>query len=270
MLEGAVSVNDRLAIDPGKALTVDAMKAENGLVLNGTIANQGAYVQKNGYLNTGVISCDQLDVTLTDVVADISGLEVRNLSVTGGAVTATDPDSKVGSLGMSNDVTNVVFNHTTVTADTVGALGEQNRTFTFVASSSATIQGTMVRDLYRLDYDVHGRSDYDVSDLPTVLRGTTVKGTTVETYSPAIPNEPVYTGAEVSAFKNWCLMNQDKLYGSHATEEVAGFVGTLHSLTADHADWAVENADGTRTLTLHAWIQKAVLAAVEEGRTFQI
>ena len=240
-----------------------------------------AYVQDGGYLKSQSDFGDgSLDVILTNVTADVSNLYASDLSIDGGAVTATaTTDSAIGSKPTSG-VTTVTLKNTTVSAGTVGALGKYDQTFTTVNVENVTMNGKLVQDHYRLRYDT-GRMNLTTDSLPGTLRTSTEKtgnGTTTVTVQPegGILDSP--TGTDIKLFGSWfinsgndnnkvrkALLKEDSSLPAGLKERTALNRNTLSEVS--DSDITV-NTDGTSTLTVHAWMRATGTLTIQKGRLF--
>lgn len=243
-LNGDLTVSGTAQIAEGKTLSVAA--GTNTFIVNG-FAGNGSYSQTGGTLSgTGDLIVGG-NMTLDGVAAELT-------------------DRNLGSNGAAG-VTTVTLQNSMVTAAQVGALGAQNETFTFVETDESTISGDLIQDHYRIKY---GLSDakYAADSLPKVLRSTTASGVT--TYKPAIPAEPTYSGTSTSTFQNWYVTKPDGTNVALSKNPVSGF-SEFGSLDASYLSDAVatEPNDGTKTLTLHAWMGMEGKATIQSGSIFE-
>lgn len=224
--------------------------------------NDGTYQQIGGNLNANEVACSQLDITLENVKTTATTLIAENLTLIGGSITA----DAVGSNG-NDGVTWVKIDGTRIDADTVGALGTQNETFTFVElKNQPQINAELVQDHFRLEYLLND-SNYSVSGLDTVLRTRTAPDNTV-TVKPAIPDNPTYlaTGSD-SYFACWYVIDNAGVKCALSTDEEAGFEKSLASLLPEHIGWSEPvSADGTRTLKVYGNMQIHGNGVIAQGR----
>ena len=285
------------------------------------IAN--SYEQTGGKLTTSSdFGSGALNVSLTNVIADVTNLYAKDLTVTGGSVTASgDADSSNqgtagtavnGAVGSkpadSAAATKVIFSDTKIQAATMGALGTYDQTFTLVTSEHSTLTGTLVQDCYRIAYDTSGKN-FNTDSLNHVLRSSTIMGSSGEgtgagtmTYLPenGVPGHPT-DASDTNAFACWYINAKttststsegdgtDSADSANGTDSAgsavrkailandvsipAGLSGrtTLSSdtITQVIASDVTDNKDGTKTLTVHAWINSTSEMAIQKGRLFQ-
>lgn len=280
-----------LNIADGKTLTVEENSVPNiyTMNLNGTTSDTDAtYEQKGGILATNNLGMtddgfkfNKLDMILEDVTVEEPNLIAENLTLIDSTVTATG--GEVGSNCAGDEkVTNVIIQGASkVTADTIGALGAQDETFTFVTvDNTAAITGILVRDLYRLNYNLNDpnfkkengvlltKEGGEEVKLHTVLRETTPEGGTA-TVDPTIPGDPIYKGGGTNYFENWYILQGEERNEMYAlsTSEVDGFVG-FTALSKDKLQYADPVAtDGTQTLQIWARLKiRGTGVIVEERR----
>lgn len=241
-LNGDLTLSGTARIAEGK--TLDVMSGTNTFTAGG-FAGNGSYRQTGGRLTgTGDLIVGG-NMTLDQVTADL-------------------PGKRLGSSGASG-VTTVTILDSAVNAARTGALGAQNETFTFVVTDDgSTVTGDLIRDHYRIRYDLPD-GKYDVGSLPKVLRSTT----TAEgiTYVPAIPDAPTCTGT--SSFRNWYMTKPDGTNVALSRTDVAGFTEKAE-LDASCLDYGSETdpKDGTKTLTLHAWMGLEGKSMIRSGYVF--
>ena len=199
-----------------------------------------------------------------------SGGELKGTNdlIVGGSMTLDNVNAalsgyKLGSNGAAG-VTTVAIRDSEVTAAEVGALGEQSQTFTFVVDDNSTIGGNLIQDHYRIRYDLTDKK-YDVSELPSVLRSTTTTDGTAA-FVPDIPEAPQCSGT--SSFQKWYITRADGTNVVLSEEAVSGFTvnGTLD---ASYLSDAEDTGDGTKTLTLHAWMGLEGKAMILSGSIFK-
>lgn len=261
-----------LWIADGKTLSVEenSNTQEYTITVGSIEDNNGTYEQIGGELDTSLgnrgIQLDKMDIVLDGVTTNVKNLIAENLTLHDSTVNSAG--GKVGSNCANGGVTNVVISGiTTVTAATIGALGEQDKTFTFVPiDGTATVTGTVVRDLYRLNYNLNGDTNFNTTNLHTVLRETieTDKTTTLE---PTIPDDPTFNnGAGASYFKEWYILQENDDRYALSETEVAGYAGytVLSNDKIQYADPVAE--DGTRTLQIYAAFDIHGTAVIDKGR----
>lgn len=242
--KGNLTVNGNVAIAEG--ITLNAA-ADDDTVSLGGFNGKGSYYQTGGKL-TGS----------SDLV--VGG----NLTL---AYTAAElPGHKLGSNGAAG-VTTVSIRNSKINAASVGAMGNQNETFTFVTEGGENeIQGTLIQDHYRLAYDLTDFNFY-VTGLPTVLRSETNTPGNAD-YTPMIPDEPEYTGVVGSSyFKNWYVIRPDGVNVVLSEESVSGFTEKT-TLNAALLELGEDTGDGTKTLLLHGWMSLNGKAMIQSGRSF--
>ena len=240
IVEGDLTFEEIVTIANGCILTVTVGADDTLTVKKGfDAATSGSYVHTGGRLVGLVDLAVGGDLTLIDVV-----------------VTA---EERVGSLGVGGNVTTVTLDGASVSADRIGALGEQNETFVFVVQlNGASFEGRLVSDLFRLDYVID--PSYDVSTLDTTLRSETTGNTTV--YLPSIPSAPNPT----DNFLFWYVLNeQDQMIAlGHATDPN---IASVAGLTGDHIAYAQgTNSDGTQTLLIYAFMNLTISGVIESGK----
>lgn len=194
-------------------------------------------------------------------------------------VTVTASEKSVGSSGKSG-VTTVYIEGSTIRAQTIGAIGAQNDTFTFVTlEGTNTLNGMLVQDHYRLAYVLEDANfqkedgipvDASGDKLPTVLRSSTVYTSGIAgtaEYAPSVPGDPKYQGTGTSYFGVWYYEeNNTKIAVSTAASE-PGFtrVDTLDASTIACAE-DTDSADATKTLTLNAQMSVYGTGTIASGR----
>lgn len=241
-------------------------------------AAAGAYVQKGGSLtSTAAFGCGSLDITLDNVTATAASVVAYMLNVKDSNVTAAAQDGKIGSQPSKGETTKVVLENATLTAATVGALGEYDSTFTKVEMDAAsTCNGTLVQDHYRIVYDTSGKM-LDTTALPHTLRTETKDGgVTVQPANGILtaPNSP-----DVQKFACWFINSKAttgsvrKALVSSESELPAGLtekVGLTAQTTSEVAteDVTHSNDDGTDTLQVHAWYTPEGTVSIVNGRKF--
>ncbi len=241
-LNGNLTVSGTTQIAAEKTLN---LVAGTNTFTAGGFAGQGHYRQTGGKLTGSVDLIVGGNMTLDQVAATL-------------------PGKRLGSSGAAG-VTTVTIENSEVTAAQVGALGAQNETFTFVAlDDSSVIYGDLIRDHYRIRYDLSD-TKYDTSGLPKVLRSTTAAGVT--TFVPEIPDAPSCSGA--SSFRNWYMTKPDGTNVVLSKTDVGGFAEKA-TLDASCLAYATETdtGDGTKTLTLHAWMGLEGKSMILSGNVF--
>ncbi|MCD8078510.1 MAG: InlB B-repeat-containing protein [Lachnospiraceae bacterium] len=292
ILDGDLTITGKVDIASGVTLTVDAAAVNDqeeylyGVTLESSATvtdNSGTYAQEGGslasYMTDGII-CDQLDIELTDVTTTAANLIAHNLTLDGGSVTATN--GQVGSQGVGGVTTVSITNGTEITAATIGALGAQSSTFTFVVFTDEendikNLTGTLVRDWYRLTYVI--ADEYDTSNLPTVLRTTQIVADgsiTATTVLDGVPDNPTPR----SGFSTWYVINPgaDETLGTaddisvalQETSTPSGFayITQLNPTTVDYSNWTetTNSDDGTKTLKILAAMNISGTALIQEER----
>ncbi len=236
LLMGAIKLGT-LTVSDGKTVEMDASSGAALTITEIDGTTSGSYVQNGGTLTGGKLGIGG-DMTLTNV-------------------TVTDSEY-IGSFGVGGVTTVTIDGGRVTSAGTIGALGEHNKTFTFVViDNTSTISGTLVQDHYRINYN----STFGINDLPTVLRSETKDGNT--TYTPSVPNGP--TGD--TNFLFWYFMNNDTKYG--IGNKANGFTTYIIGLTNAEIAYAdAEASDGTRTLQLYAWVNITIDGVISAGNIY--
>ncbi len=257
-----MTVNKVVYTKDAVTLTVDA--ARNGTVnmeADAVKATKGTYVQNGGTLTGGTIQGDALDVQLNGVTVTATDLIAKNLTLTGSNVTCT---GRVGSMGEGEVTTVSILGTTRVNAATVGALGAENTTFTFVEvdDDTAAINGTLVQDHYRIAYEQKaGVTNPDYTVFRTKQTGLTGEQTPTQ---GGVPDAPDPKGD----FAVWYYKDGEQVYAV-SENAVAGYAG--HSeLNAELLAYAgSEDDDGTQTLMLYAGMNLQLSATIGAGRMFK-
>jgi len=169
---------------------------------------------------------------------------------------------KVGSEGNAVDgkIGRVTLDGATVSATTVGALGDYDKSFTAVElKNGATVNGKLVKDLYRLEYEIESNT------LPHTLRSSTdINGTT---FTPARPD--VLSGIEFWYIKDSFSGEFHPLLEGSLSEvyENAG-LDSISSLTDEHIEWAADTIpnDSTKTLMIYAWMKLTLSESITTDR----
>lgn len=263
---GKVTIAGAVTIGDDKTLRVEQGEQDELELVNGfTGTTTGNYSHSGGKL----VGLEHLKVG--------GDMELIN-------VTVSAAEKNVGSLGLK-PVTRVVLNNANVMVGTVGALGPQNSTFTFVEESNgSTVNGTLVRDWYRLAYELNDPNypkdasgvPYDAAvtnsnvSLPTVLRSSTVCGaeSRQETFTPSIPSDPKPSEGVDSYFGAWYMTDAKGVHYALSLEQVEGFANCVASLTSEHMALAeeAETEGSPRTLKLRAWMDIQGTAVIAAGR----
>lgn len=257
---GTVLPVNTVQIAEGKTLTVDADDG-TGLSVSASFGGEGNYTQKDGTLSGSV------DLTVS------GNMELSD-------VTVLTQNKKVGSLGSEGKVTIVTIDGGSVLASTIGAIGAQSQTFTFVTlQNNPVITGTLVQDHYRLHYNLADSKfqkdaagipvDEEERPLPTVLRSSTAYSNGIAAsniqYQPDVPDNPKYTGTGTSYFGCWYLLDGENKIGL-GTKTVAG-MDSMATLSKELVSYAAETAtDGTQTLELYDWMAISGTGMITYGR----
>ena len=255
-------------------------------------ATESAYQQIGGTLETTAdFGSGMLDIELQNVTADVGNMYAKDLTVSGGSVTANSGSGAVGSKPADNaGATEVSFTNTQITAAEIGALGTYDETFTIVTEANSNLTGALIQDHYRIAYDTAGKN-LTTDDLVHTFRSKETQsgsgdGTVVSTDvwpTNGIPGKP--SDAESVKFAAWYLNTIVSTEGETAETTIrnaicaekdsvpAGLSGntTLSSDTLEKAAAAdvSENNDGTKTLTVHAWFTPTAETSIKKGRAFQ-
>lgn len=277
ILDGNLIVTGKASVAGNKTLTVESRNAAGevgaangyGVTYRQGLAGDGNYIQNGGSLTGRADVVVGGDMTLTDVTADCTD---HKLGSNGGSA----PTADVG--GTATTVT--VNGKCDITAAVVGACGAHNDTFTFVEladKDKTKIRGKLVQDHYRLEYKTGG-IEVDLEDaagkpLPTVLRTETAydgsAGAPDVLYGkPADPQ-----GADKDQFLCWYIWNADgsaRLGLAEGTDVKAGLnANTLLAGDTESSRMSEAAADGTRTLSVYAWLKPSGKATIAKGRLFE-
>ncbi len=269
VLDGSTTMSvNTVSIASEKKLTVTGNSGTVQLAANALKDSEGTYSQIGGNLTSAdEISGKMMDVILDGVTVNSTGLIAENLTLIDSTVNCgTGEVGSYGSTGNGTDFTTTppttvkLVGNTTVAAATVGALGKQNETFTFVEmSDTATVTGNLVRDWYRITYNVPNGATAPVQ---TVFRTKN---------DDAVPNSVPDKPTNMEGFNVWYYLTTDgkAIALSKADATVPGYADN-DELRADLIDLAVDTApaDTTKTLTLYAGVKFKGDAAVKAGRLF--
>ena len=244
-----------------------------------------SYIQNNGAFNsTADLGNGNINVTFSDVDALVKNLVANNLTITNSSkvnATGSQIGSKPASTDNATNVTDVIIKDSTVSAANVGALGEYDKTFTNVSLSNSNVDGTVVKDNYRLTYD-KSNSNVNTDSLSIILRSSEVysNGTVQSTaYLPAngIPANPTGDTNFYSWYINWCNNTDTQEYTRKALTNgqiPAGLKDktTLVGATVNNVVTkdSILNSDGTKTLVVHAWVKATGNVNIKNGRNFVI
>jgi hypothetical protein len=192
-----------------------------------------------------------------------------------------ETDRGVGSNGASG-VTTVSITKSNIKATTIGAVGTQSKSFTFVVLDDASeLDGKLVQDHYRLHYNLSDPNfkqesgvpyATETESLPTVLRSETpyTDGTAGErTYLDAIPKNPHYkptTGS--SYFSNWYI-EAGSVKTALSSEDVPGFTQKT-TLSDDSIQYAADTGDRTKTLEVYSWMNLNGTGLIAYGRELNL
>ncbi len=266
---------DKVTIDDA-ALNVDLAAGDSVNLANDFGNSTGSYNQKDGSLSRtdGSIEGRRLDVVLEDVTVLATNLIAQNLTLEDCSVTCTD--GEVGSYGAadgSSTATWVTLSGTVnIDAAKLGALGEQNKTYTGVILDGAnvTFEGDLVQDHYRIAYERLDTAIYTAPDY-TVFRATqTGMGGEQMAAAGNVPSNPARKdGAEDTTFKVWYYLNGENLIALTEADTIPAGYADKDTLAADLIDFASQPAeDKTRTLTLYAGMEVTGTASIRKGRNF--
>ena len=297
------SIKTASVISGGKDVVIDgtALTVTNAITSAGntTIKNSAVAVTAKNINSAGTLTITEGTVTTTNDVSAMGNILVQNnanvtaanvttpkdMTVSASQITATN--GKVGSMPTDKDKTTVTISGaSTITAVTIGAIGEVEETFTEVVldSVNASINGTLVRDWYWITYDV-GSTGWNTDTLPKVMRTTQTSTNTNDIVVPsdtAVPAAP--DGDTENAFRVWTARAGSEEYavtskineiystkgiltlgpnttGLQATTSSSGSTKTVDLTTTT-------NTDGTATLTLYLWLNPSLEAIVQNGRVF--
>lgn len=290
-LNSNLFVSSTATIKSGNTLTVNADAIHNPAVNFTSNDNVFAdttdvsYIQNNGAVNsTADLGNGNINVTFSDVDALVKNLVANNLTITNSSkvnATGSQIGSKPASTDNATNVTDVIIKDSTVSAANVGALGEYDKTFTNVSLSNSNVDGTVVKDNYRLTYD-KSNSNVNTDSLSIILRSSEVysNGTVQSTaYLPAngIPANPTGDTNFYSWYINWCNNTDTQEYTRKALTNgqiPAGLKDktTLVGATVNNVVTkdSILNSDGTKTLVVHAWVKATGNVNIKNGRNFVI
>ncbi|WP_165044523.1 InlB B-repeat-containing protein [Adlercreutzia sp. ZJ138] len=267
VLDGNLKVTGATTVAAGQTLTVENANtdaaANYGVTYEAGLTGEGNYEQTGGKLTGNADVVVKGNMTLNNVTANCG---TKNLGSNGGSAATTGADGAI----TPSTASTVTINGGNVTAATIGACGAQNSTFTFVKTeSNPQITGNLVQDHYRVAYDT-GSLDLDLNGLPTVLR-TQTDGAAEPVDPPnGIPADP--TGDDKDKFNCWYISNEDGTtrLGLLDTEAVPSGLYGKTKLSANTAsqDMSAADSDGTKTLTVHAWVNPTGTALIKSGRVF--
>lgn len=239
------------------------------------------------------------DLTVTDGSVTASGSADSSSQETASGAAKGEVGSNPAD---SSAATNVVFSDTTIEAATMGALGTYDQTFTSVTSENSALTGTLVQDCYRIAYDTSGKN-FATDSLNHVLRSSVIMNGSdnaaelTPTFDPANGVLADPTGTNTSDFACWYINAKaastsastsegDSSESAVSTESAirkailastesvpAGLSGRT-TLSGDTIAQVIDsdvtvNADETKTLTVHAWINSTATMAIQEGRLFR-
>ncbi len=244
------------------------------LKANAVQGAEGIYEQTGGNLiSDSLIQGDQLDIILNGVTVNAGSLIAKNLTLTDSTVTCTN--GEVGSKCVNESVTKVILSgNTTVTAKTVGALGAQHETFTFVTVDGAevNVNGNLVEDHYRIRYELN--TELYTAPNYTVFRTTQTNAAGEKTSTDTvIPPEPTLNNLDsFNDFNLWYYTDTEKKNIALAEEgtDCTGFAGK-DILRADLSQAIMEDtnpSDGTKTLVLNFGMKVTGTAKIKVGRWF--
>jgi len=280
VIDGTVTLAGKINIEDGATLDVRA-DANDVVALTGAAGyiggSNGTYKQTGGTLtSTNNMEGENLTVELDGVTATIPSLIVKDLTLEEATVTATATDGKVGSGGKTDAVTNVRISNSTVNAGTIGALGNQNETFTFVTlEGSNTLTGKLVQDHYRLTYVLEDTNFVKQAGVPVDSTGTkldTVFRTEtstdgVVTAMPAVPADPKFNG-DASYFETWYLLDETERIALTNRTSVDQFSSVVKLNTGLIELAEAEEADGTRTLIIYSAMKVRGSGVITKDRQF--
>ncbi|MCD8364426.1 MAG: InlB B-repeat-containing protein [Clostridiales bacterium] len=303
-VDASQNVTDGVSVTDISSVIFSKEGGPFGDSVKGTFSQTGGTLTSTSASVSTVLGGKDMNISLDGVTMSAASLIAENLTLANCTVIcATEDDVStqdivegvVGSYGSYDSSINkttdtastvAISGTTVITAQTIGALGKQNETFTFVNvadGATFTFEGTLYRDCYRLAYD-YDESSYSVAGLPTVFRteqssGTGTVATFVETGTevtawPEIPDNPSYIGTlGTGNFNVWYYLDtgSNAIALSSESTTVAGYAGNS-VLSAELLACASENSynDNTRTLTLRNGLNAVLTAEVEEGRLFTI
>ncbi|WP_165247611.1 InlB B-repeat-containing protein [Adlercreutzia sp. ZJ141] len=239
-----------------------------GVTYQKGLSGEGSYAQTGGKLTGNADVIVKGNMTLAGVEANCASHAIGS---NGGSAATTGTDGTV----VPSTASTVTINGGNVTAVTIGACGAQNSTFTFVKTDGTpTIAGNLVQDHYRIAYDVGtlklDLKDADGNSLPTVLRTQTDGAAEPVDPLNGIPANP--TGDNKDKFNCWYISNGDGTtrLGLLDAEAVPSGLHGKTQLSANTAsqDMSAADADGTKTLTVHAWVNPTGTALIKSGRVF--
>lgn len=279
-LTGTAQITDVL----GKEIKVTSNDASNTLKITGNAftQNTGSYTQTGGKLESkSDIGNGKLNVNLENTQVDAKNLYAKNLTLNSSKVAASENvGSKPESSDNAENVTKVSINNSTVNAKQIGALGTYDQTFTIVETDSqSTLTGTVIKDEYRITYDKNGAT-FNTNALPKVLRTSiTFNNSQSSGQSTIKPDNGVVTNPSEDTnhlFSGWYVNEEDAGKTVRKALKVNGTLPGITKATTLKADTiskviarnVTANADGTKTLTVHAWLNAEGKVVIEKGRKF--
>ena len=220
------------------------------------------------------IQSDSRDTVLTatgDIKSHTLTIQQCQIAASGYLVGSEGKETEGGKIGC------VTLTNATVTAETVGALGKSQESFTQVKlDTSSTVEGELVQDHYRLSYEL-GQHPYEATGLPTVFRTTQTghngdqKPVAPENGYPGAPT--LKPGTTEGYFLAWYILNDSDqriaLISAIPEGRTGAFEEQPSPLKAEFVNYAETVADdGSRTLKIYGYFQASGVAKIREGRWY--
>lgn len=274
-------ITDNVLIEDDVTLYITTDDDNNEICFNSnkpfSTETTGKYIQENGKITNNNLAKVEIgnkyvSIELVNVIANIHSIFANNLVINNSIINANTTNGKVGSYGIDlSTPTNVeIIGSTNIVAKEIGALGNHCESFTFVNIENLSIfnyTGTLYQDWYRIAYEFND-SNFDLSNLPVVFRTSSLNGGE-QISMPSIPNDPTYMGIGSSYFSNWYFIGENGDYIAISTSNIEGFLLTVNGLIVSYSKYAIDNNDGTKTLTLHAWLLIRGNGTITSGRLFE-
>ncbi len=277
-LQGNLTV-DKVAIADGGTLTLET-DGNTVIMADGALKDSlGAYVQNDGALGSdGAIGGKEADITLAGVGVTAAALYAKNLALNNCTVSCTESESYVGSYGVENGMTTVTLSgNTTITAQTIGALGEKDKTFTEVVANgeNVVVAGTLVRDIYRIVYAGLKNGYASAEGSETVLRTEeTYNGVVVAAVGNVVVNAPTTEEGKMNRFVTWYLNGENgkialvaeaSIQPDKYVKEFNGF--QADGLIAANVIYATE-VNGVPTVTVYAFYSISGTVSLKADKQF--
>ncbi len=269
-------------VNIGAEATVEASLSDGDTIktVEGTFTEaEGSYSQSNGKLKSdSAIEGHKMDMVLEGVAVTANNLITKNLTLKNSTVNCAG--GKVGSAGVENGLTTVhLSEETTITADTIGALGEKAKTFTQVIADDPEVRvvGTLIRDIYRIDYKLqdiykhHEATEYVLRTVDENLDGTTA----VPKPEGKVPvYKPTVSESKADKFVTWYIMdgtnNKISLFLKELFDEKyhEKFNAFQEGLSEQDAQYAAADENGIPTVYVYAFYSISGKALFKEGENY--